>query len=204
MVLPSWSACHAEVNGVSNAVFKKFPTYRQAESFAFGTDHSEKRAEKSTPTPQEEVVVYTDGACPDQHTGIQETRVSGCGVWFGHGDERNVGVPNPYPPHTNNRAEMAAVLLAMQAFGKHQPKRLCVMSDSEYVVKGMNEWMAGWKARRFAKVKNADLWQKLDDMRHEIGNVRFVHVRGHCGIEGNEEADRLANQGARMCETAQK
>lgn len=200
-VLTSWDACKAEVDGVSGAVFKKFRTRGEAAAFA-GCEAA------PTPAPAAPVhgggsssagvVVFTDGACPGQHTGDKEARRAGCGVWFGHGDERNISVPNPYPPHTSNRAEMAAALLAMRAHRRSARKSepLRVMSDSTYVVRGMNEWMAEWERRQFFNVKNSKLWRKLSAERRRAScAVSFVHVRGHNGDEGNEEADRLAREG---------
>ena len=228
-VFSSWAECEQEVRGVSGAAFKKFRTLSEAVSFAAGEGLQGAAAdpvhqEQPSPPPvsppllrgaprvgghRSPVVVYTDGACPGQHTGDKEARLAGCGVWFGHGDERNIGTANPFPPHTSNRAEMVAVLLAMQAFrrsGESAARDLHVMSDSEYVVRGMREWLPAWEKRQFrraggAPVKNADLWKKLSAERRALGGwVTFEHVRGHAGDEGNEEADRLAREGALLGE----
>ena len=98
---------------------------------------------------------------------------------------------------TNNRMELMAVISALKALTK--PCRATVFTDSQYVQKGISEWITGWKARGWktaAKepVKNADLWRELDALRtgHE---VRWEWVRGHNGHEGNERADALANKG---------
>ena len=200
-VLTSWDLCRAEVDGVSGAIFKKFRTRGEAAAFA-GCEAAPSPA-PAAPAPggskSAGVVVFTDGACPGQHTGDKEARRAGCGVWFGHGDERNISVPNPYEPHTSNRAEMAAALLAMRAHRRsaREGEPLRVMSDSTYVVKGMNEWMTGWERRQWRNVKNPDLWKKLSaERKRALRAVAFVHVRGHNGDEGNEEADRLAREGA--------
>ena len=100
---------------------------------------------------------------------------------------------------TNNRMEMMAVIQALAIL-----KRPCSVSlhvDSQYVLKGITEWLAGWKAKGWktaAKqpVKNADLWQQLDALVHGgIHQINWHWVKGHAGDFGNEKADALANLG---------
>ena len=98
---------------------------------------------------------------------------------------------------TNNRMELTAVIEALAALTR--PSRVILHTDSQYVMKGMTEWIRGWKAKGWktaAKepVKNADLWRTLDEAvaRHEI---QWVWVKGHSGHNGNERADALANKG---------
>ena len=94
---------------------------------------------------------------------------------------------------------MMAVALAI-AKSKHLEQHIHIRSDSEYVVKGMTEWLGGWKLRGWKNskgkpVKNRWLWELLDSLNQER-DCSFVHVRGHVGIEGNEKADELANRAA--------
>lgn len=98
---------------------------------------------------------------------------------------------------TNNRMELMAVIKALESLNKQC--KVKVTSDSQYVLKGINEWMDNWKKRGWktaAKkpVKNVDLWQRLDKAR-ENHNVEWVWVKGHSGHIENEIADELANQG---------
>ncbi|MCW8899958.1 MAG: ribonuclease HI [Gammaproteobacteria bacterium] len=98
---------------------------------------------------------------------------------------------------TNNRMELMAVIKALESLNKHCQVK--VTSDSQYVLKGINEWMENWKKRGWktaAKkpVKNVDLWQRLDKAR-ENHNIEWVWVKGHSGHTENEIADELANQG---------
>ncbi len=98
---------------------------------------------------------------------------------------------------TNNRMELMAVIQALESLNKQCKVKLT--SDSQYVLKGINEWMTNWKKRGWktaAKkpVKNVDLWQRLDKAR-ENHNVEWVWVKGHSGHVENEIADELANQG---------
>ncbi len=98
---------------------------------------------------------------------------------------------------TNNRMELTAVIEALKAL-----KRRCVVdvyTDSQYVHKGISEWLRGWKARGWKTaarepVKNEDLWRALDALAQEH-EVRWHWVKGHAGHPGNERADVLANKG---------
>lgn len=136
------------------------------------------------------VVIYTDGACKGnpgpggwgallRHQGREKTL---------YGGELNT---------TNNRMELMAVIEALKALKR--PCHIELYTDSQYVQKGISEWIHGWKARGWrtaakAPVKNADLWQLLDQeaARHQVS---WRWVKGHAGHPDNERADELANQG---------
>ncbi len=98
---------------------------------------------------------------------------------------------------TNNRMEMMAVIAALESLTR--PTSIEITTDSQYVKRGVTEWMSGWKRNGWLTagrkpVKNRDLWERLDGAltRHQ---VRWHWVRGHTGHAENERADRLANQG---------
>jgi ribonuclease HI len=98
---------------------------------------------------------------------------------------------------TNNRMELMAAIQALEALSR--PCSVDLTTDSQYVRKGITEWMAAWKRRGWKTasrqpVKNRDLWERLDTLsqRHEI---RWHWVRGHTGHDGNERVDDLANRG---------
>ena len=103
-------------------------------------------------------------------------------------------------PHTtNNRMELTAVIEALAALKR--PSHVKLYTDSQYVQKGITEWLRGWKARGWktaAKepVKNVDLWMKLDEIA-SAHQVEWHWVRGHSGHDGNERADALANRGVK-------
>ena len=101
------------------------------------------------------------------------------------------------PETTNNRMEMMAVIRALGALKR--PVAVRVHTDSQYVQKGISEWIHGWKARGWKTaskepVKNADLWRALDEAqaRHQ---VKWLWVKGHAGHVENERADALARRG---------
>ncbi len=136
--------------------------------------------------------IYTDGACKGN---------PGPGGWgallkSGHTEKTLFGGELET---TNNRMEMTAVIEALSALKR--PCKVTLHVDSQYVLKGMTEWLAGWKAKGWktaAKqpVKNVDLWQKLDALVHGgEHHIEWRWVKGHAGNPGNERADALANQG---------
>ena len=136
--------------------------------------------------------IYTDGACKGN------PGPGGWGVLLLSGDTEKE-LFGGEPATTNNRMEMQAVIEALSAL-----KRPCAVTlhvDSQYVLKGITEWLPGWKAkgwRTAAKqpVKNVDLWQKLDALVAGGGHkIEWRWVRGHNGDPGNERADELANRG---------
>lgn len=138
----------------------------------------------------DEVEIYTDGACRGN------PGPGGWGVVLVSGKHRREMFGGEAET-TNNRMELTAVIQALQALKR--PCRVMLHTDSQYVKKGITEWIHSWKAKGWktaAKqpVKNMDLWQALDaaQMQHEI---TWQWVKGHAGHPGNERADELANQG---------
>ncbi len=137
-----------------------------------------------------EVELYTDGACKGN------PGPGGWGALLRYGDaEKELwgGEPNT----TNNRMELMAVIRGLEALKR--PSRVVVTTDSQYVKNGITQWIHnwkrnGWKTAAKKPVKNADLWQRLDEAvsRHQ---VRWEWVRGHAGHPENERADALANRG---------
>jgi ribonuclease HI len=138
----------------------------------------------------EAVEIFTDGACRGnpgpggwgvvlRYKGVEKTL---------HGGETLT---------TNNRMELTAAIAGLEALKRRS--RVVLTTDSLYVMKGIQEWLADWKRRGWKTadrkpVKNVDLWQRLDEAvaRHE---VKWQWVRGHAGHPENERADALANQG---------
>ena len=98
---------------------------------------------------------------------------------------------------TNNRMELTAVIRALEALKR--PSRARVFTDSQYVQKGISEWVHDWKRRDWRTagkkpVKNVDLWKRLDELAAQH-DIEWHWVRGHDGHLENERADRLANRG---------
>ena len=140
------------------------------------------------------VVIYTDGACRGNPGpggwGAILIAANGTEKTFCGGDLAT----------TNNRMELMAAIQALEALKK--PCKVELHTDSQYVMKGITEWVHGWKARGWktaAKdpVKNEDLWRRLDEARGRH-DVDWRWVKGHAGHELNERADELANLGMRQ------
>ena len=138
------------------------------------------------------IEIYTDGACKGN---------PGPGGWGAllKSDGTQKELFGGELATTNNRMEMLAVIEALTALKR--PCQVILHVDSQYVLKGMTEWLPGWKARAWktaAKqpLKNVDLWQRLDTLVNGVGHaVEWRWVRGHNGDPGNERADALANRG---------
>jgi ribonuclease HI len=134
------------------------------------------------------IEIYTDGACRGN---------PGPGGWAAllksGAHEKEISGAQEHT--TNNRMELMAVIRALEVLKR--PVRARVYTDSQYVRRGISEWLPQWKARGWRTagrkpVKNQDLWQRLDQLAagHEI---EWHWVPGHAGVPGNERVDRLAN-----------
>ncbi|XP_066987587.1 ribonuclease H1-like isoform X3 [Macrobrachium rosenbergii] len=144
------------------------------------------------------MIVYTDGAC--QFNGRHGAQ-AGVGVFFGHGHPLNVSEP-VRGKATNNMAEIQAATYAVELAQASGFKKVAVHTDSQFMINCMTSWLKGWKKKNWVKsdgepVKNKDELIALDKACDGL-SVKWVHVKGHDGHEGNEEADRLARQGAKL------
>ena len=139
---------------------------------------------------EEAVEIFTDGACrgnpgPGGWGVVFRFRNNEKELWGGEAAT------------TNNRMELTAVIRGLEALTR--PSRVRVYTDSQYVQKGISEWIHGWKRRGWRTadkkdVKNVDLWKALEEQaaRHD---VEWHWVKGHAGHPENERADALANRG---------
>lgn len=140
-----------------------------------------------------EVTVYTDGACKGN------PGPGGWGVLLRSSDGTEKELCGGELETTNNRMEMMAVIQALAALKR--PCKVILHLDSQYVLKGITEWVSGWKAKGWKTsskqdVKNVDLWKQLDALVAQSGHrIDWRWVKGHAGDPGNERADALANAG---------
>ena len=138
----------------------------------------------------EPVEIFSDGACkgnpgPGGWGAVLRYGANEKELWGGEAST------------TNNRMELTAVIMSLEALKR--PCRVRITTDSQYVKRGVNEWMArwkrnGWRTADRKPVKNRDLWERLDQAlsRHA---PEWKWVKGHAGHPENERADRLANKG---------
>lgn len=110
-----------------------------------------------------------------------------CGI-LRYGDSEKV-VSGSVPNATNNQMELLAVIESLRAI--KEPCEVHVVSDSSYVVKGINEWLVGWEKRNFAKVKNPNMWRDYLSVA-KTHKVTAEWVKGHAGHEENEKCDQIA------------
>jgi len=135
------------------------------------------------------IEIYTDGACRGN------PGPGGWAVLLRKGEHERV-ISGAEALTTNNRMELTAVIRALEALKR--PVRASLYTDSEYVRRGVREWLPAWKSRGWLTaarkpVANKDLWERLDQLAagHDID---WHWVPGHAGVAGNERVDRLANE----------
>ena len=136
------------------------------------------------------VTIYSDGACSGN------PGPGGWGALLSYGDKQRE-IKGGEADTTNNRMELMAATEALNALTR--ACKVSLYTDSEYVRKGITEWIHRWKANGWrtaakAPVKNADLWQALDAACKQH-DVSWHWVKGHAGHPGNERADELAREG---------
>jgi ribonuclease HI len=136
------------------------------------------------------VEIFTDGACSGN------PGPGGWGAILRWGDQVKE-LSGGEPVTTNNRMELMAAISALEALKR--PSQVDLHTDSQYVKNGILTWIHGWKRNGWKTadrkpVKNADLWQRLDDLR-ALHEVTWHWVKGHAGHPENERADELARQG---------
>jgi len=137
---------------------------------------------------KKQVTIYTDGGCEPN---------PGVGGWAAVllYESTRKEITGSDPDTTNNRMEMTAALRALESL--KESCRVILFTDSEYLKRGITEWLPKWKKNRWSRkggsLKNVDLWQELDDAitRHE---VEWRWVRGHGGIKDNERCDELVSK----------
>jgi ribonuclease HI len=141
-----------------------------------------------------EVILFTDGACSGN---------PGPGGWAAilkHPASGKVKTLAGGSPHTtNNQMELTGAIEGLKAIDSTKRRRVHLVSDSQYVIHGLTQWIPGWIANNWRKgkkpssepVKNAELWRELYALSQQH-DMSYEHVRGHSGHAENEECDRLA------------
>lgn len=143
------------------------------------------------------IEIFTDGSSRGNgKTGA----VAGFGVYFGPEDSRNIAGRLAGPRQTNQRAELTAIIRALESVDS--ASKVVIKTDSQYSIDCFTKWHQawvrnGWKNSQQKDVENKDLIQRgLDLLGSRQGSTQLIKVKAHIGIQGNEMADRLANEGA--------
>lgn len=152
----------------------------------------EQEHEDAVPAEEERVDLYTDGSC--HNNGTAGARC-GSGLWYGHNDERNRALRIGLPHSSNNVGELAAVLVALQTH--NNAKSLTITSDSQYTIDVLTKHAQKWLNEGFSGVSNKALIAAMvGELIATKTTVYMRKVKGHSGDEGNDGADKLADEGA--------
>lgn len=138
--------------------------------------------------------VWTDGS------SIANGKPNCVGGWsaaFMMGNKKFVRYGHLPAPSSNNRGEIGGVLFTMLTFGAKKDWEIQIYSDSQYVVKSINEWRFGWKRNKYEGIKNPDMFIPLFEAWDKHGNAKISWVKGHAGTYGNELADEYAGYGSK-------
>lgn len=222
-IYTNWDDAAVAIKGVRGPKYKKFGSRAEAVEFIreFGSsdafqalkEPATAQATPSRPTssrlaaavpsiPDGILRIYTDGS--SLANGKVGSR-AGVGVYFGPGDPRNVSERLQGEPQTNQRAELMAILRALEKSPLAEPVQ--IISDSQYSINCVTQWAHGWKLKGWLtatgeKVKNQDIIRavldKMGERTRSAGATTFQWVKGHSTDVGNQAADRLAVAGAKM------
>ena len=140
-----------------------------------------------------ELTVYTDGSCINN--GTEEAK-AGSGVWYGNNDPRNATIRVPGKKQTNQVGELMAILHVVRNTPGNQPLR--IMSDSKFAIEGLTTYAREWEEKDWIRIEHGTLFKCTTAwLRARTATTTLQWIKGHSGIEGNEEADKLAANGAR-------
>ena len=142
----------------------------------------------------EQVIVYTDGSC------LGNPGKGGWGVIIQWKDGETQLWGNS-PQTTNNEMELMACYVACKELVKNEIQNVKIYTDSNYVKKGITEWIVNWRKNDYKtaakkEIKNKDIWKLLDEEQQKIPNIEWEHVKAHNGHEMNERVDKLARESA--------
>ena len=144
------------------------------------------------------IIAYTDGSC------LGNPGLGGMGIVLVENDKvlMEIGIPSD-DVTTNNRMELGAAIYITKHFIDLGVSDLYIITDSNYTVKGVNEWLVGWKKKDFKNVKNVDMWKEMDSLLPNI-NLVIKWVKGHSTNQFNNMADRIAVEAAKTRRIVQR
>ena len=142
------------------------------------------------------VTIYTNGACLNNG---KQNATCGSGIWFAPNDDRNQAIRVPGERHSIQIGEIVAILKAASSVPKFIP--LIIISDSSYAINGLTHFLNSWENKGWIGIKNATFFKKTAAvLKQRTATTIFKWVKGHNNTQGNEEADKLAKEGAAKCD----
>jgi len=214
-IFTSWNECCESVKGYKNAKYKKFDTREKAEEFILSNNQQQniipvQNSKANNDNFEPDYYVYTDGSC----IGNGSNKASaGIGIFFGTDDPRNVSGHIIGERITNNIAELTALieLYPIISLDIREGKRIGIVSDSTYAIRCATDYGEKCNNDNWKKdIPNKELVRKvyelyntnnINNINNINNNIRFIYVEAHTGKTdihsvGNQNADKLANQGA--------
>lgn len=207
-IFRSWPSCKVQIDNIVNAKYCRFTNQYDALKYLETTPkepplYLQNKADvtKLTPVPNEEdekdtTVVYTDGSC--WRNGLSDA-CAAIGVYWPNSPERNVGSLLETGRQTSIRAELQAVIKALEQAAEANIRHLTIYTDSHFVIQTATVWIAKWKRNGWccsngSPVKNRQDMIELDQAMSKLDVIVWRPVSSHSGVKGNDEADRLANK----------
>jgi ribonuclease HI len=189
-----WPTAQEQVSRFPGAQYHAFSTLSEAQAYLNSILNLPRLEPPPVSSPQAEII-YTDGSCVQAQGGYAAINLASRQIVYG---------PVPLAPCTNQKAELYAILRALEVF----PHLQVVRTDSQYAINSLTQWIHqwrqnGWRTARGQPVENRTLIETIANRLAQHPNLRFEHVRGHHGEEYNEMADVYANQGRLRSSEAQ-
>ncbi|XP_053597511.1 ribonuclease H1-like [Microplitis demolitor] len=200
-IYSSWEDCRKQFISYPNPVFKQISSIKESHKYLrywqtilYPLNHHFGRNAKGR------IIIFTDGSC--FRNGSTES-ATGLGIYFGPNHPQNLSLPC-FNRKTNNGAELEAILQALKIIRKFDLTKIDLFTDSEYLCNGLNIWYDNWKERDWitSTGKPVSYKEELKYIKTQMKarDIKIYHVPGHEGIYGNEQADQLAKDGAKLYE----
>lgn len=199
----SWKECQEQINGYSDAIFKKFDNEEQAREFL---NEKNKEASKSIQNDNDKaILLFTDGGSrnhgnrPGEH--VKKTDKAAWAFLIRRNGHNVKGVGGEYGA-TNNKMELTALIHGLRIIGQRgwNNEKIIATLDSKYVLQAIqNGWLSNWQKNNWKKssgqvVANVELWEKIANLLPHFPNLTFKWTKGHADNKGNIIVDQLLNK----------